>query len=139
MEVEEPAERACELQRPRRVGCDRVERRAEIVQLRLERVRPTCFRIEPSLVRGLGEIDEVRGVPFTEVRLLVALGEAVPCELADCPEHREPLAAPAQQAVIDERREGLEHIAANRLRGVEREPAGENRQLREEAARFVVE
>ena len=61
-------------------------------------------------------------------------------ELADRLEHREPLAAAAQQAVVDERRERLEHVvAADRLRGVEREAAGEDREPREEPARVVVE
>jgi hypothetical protein len=78
-------------------------------------------------------------VPFAEVGLFGTFGEAVLCELADRLEHREPLAAPAQQAVIDERREGIEHIAANRLRSIEREAAGEHRQPRKERARVVVE
>ena len=139
VEVEEPTERAGQLQRPRGVRRDPVEGGAQVVELRLERVRPPRLSLEPARVRGLGESGEIRGVPFADVGLLGAFGEAVLCELADRLEHREPLAAPAQQAVIDERRERFEHFAANRFCRVEREPAGERRQPRKEQARVGVE
>ena len=140
MEVEEPAERAGELQRPRRVRRDPVERRAEIVELRLERVRPARLRLEPAGVRGLGEVDEVRGVPFTEVRLLVALGEAVRARTRGSSRaSRTALRSGATGCDRRASRAARARLAANRLGGVEREPAGEDREPREEPARFVVE
>src|SRR5207249_4870127 len=67
VEVEEPAERAREREKPRRVRHEKVQRGPKVVQFLLEHVRPACFRLEPSGIRALGEVEEARGMPIANL------------------------------------------------------------------------
>ena len=82
---------------------------------------------------------EERRVAIARRRLLVRQGESVVGVAADRLEHRELLAVPSHQALVDQRTEGLQLGITDHLGCLEAEAAGEDGQPGEQPAFVVVE
>src|SRR5437763_3404539 len=114
------------------IAVDRpVDRRAEVVLLGPDDLRPLRPLALCGEARGLTEREEVLGVAASKRVALARTAELLERELADRLEHpvallAEPPGAAAQEALVKQRSESVEIGVAHRLRGLQRAAAAEH-------------
>ena len=129
-----------------RDGVGPVERRAEVVVLELEEVERGGMAGQEVGLRALCQRHHVLGMPHMDRGCLPACSKLARRVFADGFQHREawlPIARDlaAQQAVLDEHREAIEHrlAAADLLGGFRGEAAGEHGQTPQQHTLALVE
>ena len=85
------------------------------------------------------ELEEEIDVPTPHLRELPALVETLECKLPNRFEHPEPTLFLARQALLDERRKGVQIRLDDLLGSCERETAHEDGEPREELLLFLVQ
>ncbi len=130
----------CKVKTTRRIG-DRspLQHGAHIVDLWCDRIEvPALWPFDDrTRARPVGERDQLVGLPPPECRFLAGGGQALARELADRLEHPETirpvgLRSTAQQALVEQRADGLHLGVADPFGIRERGAAAEDRQSREQ-------
>ena len=117
-----------------------VERRAQVVVLTpepLELLEAQVFHVLPFVDAGLFE--EVLAVSAKRRAARLLLGEALACEFADRLEHREPPLPFPDEALVDERGQGVQVALAHGLGRLERPAPGEDREPRQSLLLVLLE
>ena len=89
-----------------------------------------------TLVQGsaerFGDVEHVESMPPAQFSLLAARGQALPGVLADRLQHPEALARVPEEALVDQRLEGVQIGLGDLLCGLQRAAAGEDGQSGEQ-------
>jgi hypothetical protein len=133
MQMPEPSERAGELECAVRIADSKIiEGRAQVVVLLLQEVETFLFVVPPPRMNPFGERREVSGMSRTDGIRVGARVELFAGELPDGLEHAEPFAFAADDVLIHQRGDRGDLGVAHRFRSLQREPAGEHREPREQ-------
>ena len=96
-----------------------------------------------TLVQGsaerFGDVEHVESMPPAQFSLLAARGQALPGVLADRLQHPEALARVPEEALVDQRLEGVDVRPCKLLGRLERAAPAEDGQTREQTLLLVAE